>query len=1018
MISSGAADVMTRPALNFSKTFGGSSSDTGWSVAVDPAGNVYVAGSTTSADFPTVSALQPQIGGAPLRITSDGGKTWSVPAIPSPVYAVAGSAKAPATQYAGTTAGIYRSVDSGKTWAPLPTAGTSLINALVADADASATVYAATSTGLLKSADSGATWQATGPAGYGLALAANPAQPATLIAAFNPTAARPTLYRTSDGGATWTLLSNSPIGPFALAFDAANPGVVYLAASTSGFASGGTISLYRSADNGNNWTRLTAPTPLLSTFALAAGAGQIYVGTNSGLQVSGDGGSTWKAAVGVTGAVGNVAVDPSRPQTAYAAGDGIFATTDGGATWSKISGLRQVVETLGVVPTTPPTLMVGAAPGRNVFVTKWSGDGKQMLYSTYLGGSYYESATGLAVDSQGNAYVTGLAGSTDFPVTSGALQGSNRGTNNAFLSKISPDGMTLIYSTYLGGSASDGAFAVAVDNSGNAYLTGAASSSDFPITSGAFQTSARKACAIDSPAVQTIVSSAFVSKIATGGTGLRYSSYLGGSCPDQGAAIAVDGSGSAYVVGATLSTDFPVTAGAMQVQYGGGRVSGFLAKLTPQGTGLAYSTFIGGAGQDAAFGVSVDSKGAAYVGGGTWGLDDLRYALGFISSSASAISPDSSGVGFGISLGGAAYALKVDATGSKRLYLKYLGGTNGYSRMLALDPSGNLWVAGNMSTTSSERFPTLHPFQAETGGSFVTQLAPDGQNLLFSSAINSARQVVLDASGNAFVVGSTVGLSISTIPKSGTYVSLTRIDGAVASTVTVEDPSRFVPGLKAPVDYGIAGGEILVLTGLGLGPAVEVGAQLTPDGRVPTSLAGTTVTFGGVAAPLLSVQAQKIVCIAPFSVTSKGATLQVQSGGALSNSIVLPTALTAIEPLATVNQDGATNSAAHPAAAGSIVTVYVAGFGQTNPAGVDGQIVAGTGSLTVSQFGVNISGQAAQILYAGPAPGEVAGVTQINFRVPQLAPGTYTVNLGWGPPSGPAPFAVDYHSVSLVIGQP
>ena len=160
--------------------------------------------------------------------------------------------------------------------------------------------------------------------------------------------------------------------------------------------------------------------------------------------------------------------------------------------------------------------------------------------------------------------------------------------------------------------------------------------------------------------------------------------------------------------------------------------------------------------------------------------------------------------------------------------------------------------------------------------------------------------------------------------------------------------------------------------------------------------------------------------IAPFSVTSKGATLQIQSGGSLSNSIKLPATTTAIEPLATVNQDGTLNTSGHPAPPGSIVTVYVAGFGQTTPTSVDGLVNDNSARQMVvaSLLGVQIAGQNAQILYAGPAPGEVAGVSQINFRVPQLSAGTYTAYIGWGPSTATRPFLGDYNSTSLTVGQP
>jgi hypothetical protein len=696
-VTSWAADVTIRPALNFSKSFGGSGTDTGSSVAVDADGNIYIAGSTNSPDFPIASAIQPKIGGTTLRSSIDSGKTWSAPVIPDPVYAVAGSPKAPATLFAGTINGIYKSGDSGQTWNLLSGAGNVSVEALVADAETPSTVYCATTKGMLKSVDSGVTWNPTGPAGLVLALVANPAQPGSLIAAMNLTN-KPSLYRTTDAGATWTLLANSPLGPFAIAFDITNPNVVYLGASTTGFSSGGVTSIYKSVDNGDSWSKLSGPSPVLSTFMIAAGAGQLYVGTRNGLQLSGDGGLTWKAATGVKGSVGNVTVDPARPQTVYAAGDGIFASNDAGASWSKVSPLRQNVETIAVAPTAPSsTLFVGASLGSNAFITKWSGDGSRMIYSTYLGGSNTDLITGMVVDRQGSVYVAGSTSSTDFPVTADAMQPSNNGSINAFLSKISGDGKTLLYSTYLGGTAADGAGALAVDAAGNAYLTGAAGSPDFPVTAGALQRYPQKTCSVTAPNFQATVSTAFVSKIATVGAGLRYSTLLGGSCPDEAYAIAIDAAGSAYVAGVTASADFPVTQGALQPKYPGGSFAGFLTKLTPSGTGMAYSTFLGGAGHDAAIGVTVDSKGAAYVTGSTWGFDQRIAGLESATPTAAALMANANGLGFGVFLGGAAFVLKVDATGSNRIFLKYLGGTSGYAVMLALDPTGNLWVAGNTS---------------------------------------------------------------------------------------------------------------------------------------------------------------------------------------------------------------------------------------------------------------------------------------------------------------------------------
>ena len=232
-----------------------------------------------------------------------------------------------------------------------------------------------------------------------------------------------------------------------------------------------------------------------------------------------------------------------------------------------------------------------------------------LIYSTYLGGSGWDVGYGIAVDSSGNAYVTGYTASTDFPVTPGAFQttcngGSDCGANeDAFVTKFNPSGSALVYSTYLGGSGSERGYGIAVDSSGNAYVTGYTTSTDFPVTPSAFQTTG---------------GGAFVTKFNPSGA-LVYSTYLG-SIGDGGYGVAVDSSGDAYVTGVTASTNFPTTPGAFQTTFSG--VSdAFVTKVNPSGSALAYSTYLGGSGQDGGFGIAVDISGNAYVTGGTSSTD-------------------------------------------------------------------------------------------------------------------------------------------------------------------------------------------------------------------------------------------------------------------------------------------------------------------------------------------------------------------------------------------------------------
>lgn len=280
----------------------------------------------------------------------------------------------------------------------------------------------------------------------------------------------------------------------------------------------------------------------------------------------------------------------------------------------------------------------------NSFVTKLNPEGTALVYSTYLGGSRGDEGSGIAVDSDGNAYAIGGTYSTDFPVTGGALQNKNNaaanGFSNGFLAKLNMSGSALVYATYLGGSGDingpadnnngDAAFSVAVDSSGNAYLSGLTQSSDFPVTAGAFQNANLSFSAGLGP-------SYFVSKINPSGTGLVYSTYLGSSVGDGNAGssgMALDSQGNIYLTGFTLGTDFPVTANAFQTVNNCGihhLNNVFFTELNSSGSGLVYSTYLGGTGYpfsivvngisttayycDMGYGVSLDGNGNAYLTG-------------------------------------------------------------------------------------------------------------------------------------------------------------------------------------------------------------------------------------------------------------------------------------------------------------------------------------------------------------------------------------------------------------------
>jgi hypothetical protein len=250
---------------------------------------------------------------------------------------------------------------------------------------------------------------------------------------------------------------------------------------------------------------------------------------------------------------------------------------------------------------TASPLQAANAGGFDAFAAKLSADGSTVTYATYLGGAGQENGRAIAVDSLGNAYLAGDTNGGTFP-TQGAFQATNATGRDGFVAKINADGSALVYSTYLGGNGADSVASIAVDATGNAYVAGLTTSTNFP-TKTPFK--AALAGATD----------AFVTKLDPTGAALVYSTYLGGSDVDSASHVTLDPAGSAYVVGATTSTDFPLMKAPQGVNGGGS--DAFATKLTPTGSALLYSTYLGGTGTDGATGIVVDAKGDTFVSGMT-----------------------------------------------------------------------------------------------------------------------------------------------------------------------------------------------------------------------------------------------------------------------------------------------------------------------------------------------------------------------------------------------------------------
>jgi len=461
-------------------------------------------------------------------------------------------------------------------------------------------------------------------------------------------------------------------------------------------------------------------------------------------------------------------IDPVLTYSTYLGGSGV---DQGKSVAVDASGNIYVAgaTTSSDFPTTVGVVQSSLNGGNDVFVTKLDPNGGALVYSTYLGGSGDEQATHIAIDSAGNSYVTGVTGSTNFPTTLGALQTSLLGSNDAFVVKLDSTGTALVYSTYLGGSDVDLGNSIAVDSSGNVYLVGQTVSTDFPISAGAFQTT---------PGGD---GDAFVTKLSGDGATLVYSTLLGGSASDQGTGIAVDAAGAAYVTGTTSSTDFPTT-NPLQAAIAGSS-DAFVTEVSPDGTSLIYSTFLGGTDSDAGADIVLDSAQDAFVTGTTNSTD-----FPVLSPYQTANAGGSDG-----------FITKINAGGSALRWSTYLGGSGqDVPRAMALDSSGNVYVVGQ---TGSANFPKANPLQSYllATDAFVTELDAGGATLLFSTLLGGSGQerasaVAVDSAGNVYVTGLTDSPDFPTLAGSLQTSTAGAVDAFVVKAAPADQPAlNFAP---------------------------------------------------------------------------------------------------------------------------------------------------------------------------------------------------------------------------------
>ncbi|HEX3742867.1 MAG TPA: SBBP repeat-containing protein [Bryobacteraceae bacterium] len=591
-----------------------------------------------------------------------------------------------------------------------------------------------------------------------------------------------------------------------------------------------------------------------------------------------------------------------------------------------------------------PIAAIALDASNNVFVagTKAAGSGFIAKLSSALAApawtyTFAASPIALAVDSAGAVYAAGSA-QASFVTTTGVLQPALKGVFNAFILKLSADGTMPLYATFLGGSGVDSANAISVDSSGNVSVTGATTSADFPLANAA-QTQFGGVLPILGG---ELFGDAFVAKLDSNGATLLYSTYLGGAAADAGYAIALDGSGNAYVAGATQSATWLAgpAGGTFQTAYAGPAADpnypdpegdAFLAKFSPTG-GLLWYTYLGGAGEDVGTAIALDAAGNIYVAGDN-GSTNFPVAGSPV--------PD-------CHLGSRPFLAEFNPAGAKLLVTTGLSGM-GYDQVygMALDAAHNgVYLAGNVESVVF--FATPGAAQATYGG---------GDDDSFLARVDLATQPTL---------------AVGCVVNAASYLA-----GNVSSYPT---------GAVAP-------GEIVSLFGLGLGPTPAAPLQLTASGTVSTAIGGMSVLFDGIPAPLLYAGPGQLNAVVPYGIHTSGTSMTVTNGSLTAGPIPMPvvSAVPAIflcgaycndpSQAAVVNSDYSLNTVANPAERGDYITLYVCGAGLMSDV-IDGDVSAPPYATALANVTVSMRGVDARVQYAGAAPGFVNGLMQINAYIP------------------------------------
>lgn len=635
---------------------------------------------------------------------------------------------------------------------------------------------------------------------------------------------------------------------------------------------------------------------------------------------------------------------------------------------------------------------IGPRGDANIFVRKINPAGTALLYITTIGGAGDDIANAIAVDSSGAAFLTGQTLSNDLPVKN-AFQPQTFGNTDAFLLRLDPTGTALLFSTYIGGSGQDRAFAIALDSQGNAYIAGD-TTADFPTstTQPPFQKGPFGGYDV------------FVARFDTTGNA-NYSTYFGGSLDEHAFAIALDAAGNAYITGSTQSANLPISTGAFQPGLGG-VADAFVCEFNPTLSKVIYSTYLGGNDLDSGQGIAVDGAGNTYVAGST-SSNNFPAVTGSFRTSP---------------LGGASdiFMTKLAPGGGTLIYSTFIGGHgDDFANALAVDGAGNAYITG--STTSAD-FPVttdaLELTRGRLSDAFVLGLNPSGTAVGYStyfggSGNETGQGIAVDGKGGVYVVGQTTSPDF---PVSNGGAQPTYGGGATDAFV-----ARFaIGGTEPSVNAGgivnaasfvfapIAPGSLFSIFGSNFVPTATSAAS-TP---LPTTLGGYSIKVNGVAVPLIYAGPNQMNAQLPFeAAVSSSNTLTVTgvNGGSATSSFAVAQAAPGIfvygsnHGVIQNNDDGSTNSATKPARAGRYIIVYYTGQGPLDHAVATGAATPASPVSTAKlKTTATIGGVTAPVYFAGMTPGFV-GLAQANIQVPALQSADYplviTVN---GVPSNPA----------------